>query len=328
MWNDLKVKDLRAIASKYKALHSLGNVSKQPKSVLVETLKKVMEWRGMNLFTKAEHGNKKVIEVAEQEPTPKTKPKTADDKKVPNLEITTGTIGKEKVNYFYSTSTGNAYDVVYSNELDRDKVVWIGNKATKTSFNRFDERKNISPETRFFYPNEKPFTFLNDIMEANDEKAIAQKTKSKEGRDKAEQNAKMLYDEYFNFKKDNKTLEMNETKKKLNKVVKTLLKEDLKKARFPAKVSISTLTKSGKTERRLIKTVITYEVKDYKTGADKYLEAFITGNRKLGEKDLKTMSVNKGLLEIINKYYIYSRGIEGGIIKDEKELETLNPFNL
>lgn len=65
MWEKLSVKILRGIASKYKTLHSLGNISKQSKSVLLETLKKVMEFRGNTLFTKAEHGNKKVLEIAE-----------------------------------------------------------------------------------------------------------------------------------------------------------------------------------------------------------------------------------------------------------------------
>ena len=82
MWEKLSVKILRDIASKYKALHSLGNISKQKKSVLLETLKKVMEFRGNTLFTKAEHGNKRVAEVEEDDepkakkPTPKAKEPT------------------------------------------------------------------------------------------------------------------------------------------------------------------------------------------------------------------------------------------------------------
>jgi outer membrane biosynthesis protein TonB len=82
MWEKLSVKLLREIASKYKELHSLGNISKQKKSVLLETLKKVMEFRGNVLFTKAEHGNKKVAEVEEDDepkakkPTPKAKEPT------------------------------------------------------------------------------------------------------------------------------------------------------------------------------------------------------------------------------------------------------------
>ena len=81
MWKDLSVKVLRQVASKYKSLHSLGNVSKQPKSVLIETLKNVMEWRGMKLFTKAEHGNKMVVEIEKDEPTPKAKEPTPKAKK-------------------------------------------------------------------------------------------------------------------------------------------------------------------------------------------------------------------------------------------------------
>jgi hypothetical protein len=82
MWNQIPVKLLREIASKYKALHSLGNISKQKKSVLLETLKKVMEFRGNVLFTKAEHGNKRVASIEEddepkaKEPTPKAKEPT------------------------------------------------------------------------------------------------------------------------------------------------------------------------------------------------------------------------------------------------------------
>jgi len=56
----MNVSNLRDIASEYKHLHSLGNISKQKKSVLIETLSKVMEWKKQSLYTKKQHGGKEV----------------------------------------------------------------------------------------------------------------------------------------------------------------------------------------------------------------------------------------------------------------------------
>ena len=60
-WSSMNVSNLRDIASEYKHLHSLGNISKQKKSVLIETLSKVMEWKKQSLYTKKQHGGKEVI---------------------------------------------------------------------------------------------------------------------------------------------------------------------------------------------------------------------------------------------------------------------------
>ena len=60
-WSSMNVSNLRDIASEYKHLHSLGNISKQKKSVLVETLSKVMEWKKEKLYTKKQHGGEEVI---------------------------------------------------------------------------------------------------------------------------------------------------------------------------------------------------------------------------------------------------------------------------
>ena len=106
MWNELNVKMLREIAKSYKSLHTLGNISKQKKAVLLETLKGVMEWRNDTLYTKAEHGNKKVFEDKKEtpkakEPTPKAKEPTPKD---------------EKFAIAYQTSKGEAY-VIYESTL-------------------------------------------------------------------------------------------------------------------------------------------------------------------------------------------------------------------
>jgi hypothetical protein len=57
----MNVSNLRDIASQYKHLHSLGNISKQKKSVLIETLSRVMEWKKEKLYTKKQHGGEEVI---------------------------------------------------------------------------------------------------------------------------------------------------------------------------------------------------------------------------------------------------------------------------
>ena len=59
-WESMSVTNLRSIARSYKNLHSLGNISKQPKATLTETLSKVMEWKEDKLYTKKEHGGKQV----------------------------------------------------------------------------------------------------------------------------------------------------------------------------------------------------------------------------------------------------------------------------
>ena len=59
-WKSMSVANLRDIARSYKNLHSLGNISKQPKATLIETLSKVMEWKAEKLYTKKEHGGKEV----------------------------------------------------------------------------------------------------------------------------------------------------------------------------------------------------------------------------------------------------------------------------
>ena len=92
-WESMSVANLRAVAKQYKSLHNLGNISKQPKTTLVETLKKVMEWKSEKLYTKKEHGGKlidtysKPAEKKKEEPKkakvpapPPQPPKKADDK--------------------------------------------------------------------------------------------------------------------------------------------------------------------------------------------------------------------------------------------------------
>ena len=100
-WKSMSVANLRDIARSYKNLHSLGNISKQPKAILTETLSKVMEWKKEKLYTKKEHGGTKVATYAKYEgdivnthdkavaPAPKkavapappaTAPKKAEDK--------------------------------------------------------------------------------------------------------------------------------------------------------------------------------------------------------------------------------------------------------
>ena len=59
-WKSMSVANLRDIARSYKNLHSLGNISKQTKATLTETLSKVMEWKEEKLYTKKEHGGKQV----------------------------------------------------------------------------------------------------------------------------------------------------------------------------------------------------------------------------------------------------------------------------
>ncbi len=64
-WKTMSVANLRDIARSYKNLHSLGNISKQTKATLTETLSKVMEWKNYKLYTKKEHGGKEVATYAD-----------------------------------------------------------------------------------------------------------------------------------------------------------------------------------------------------------------------------------------------------------------------
>ena len=215
MWEKLSVKILRDIASKYKALHSLGNISKQTKSVLLETLKKVMEFRGNTLFTKAEHGNKKVVEV--------------EDTKPPKEEVGTS--------------------------------------------------------------------------------------------------VKMLYDEYLQFKKDNNKTKMNETKKKLDKLVKPMLVQELEKQRFSA----SAKTTSGKTIIAPINFVLenSFDAEKQNNPNLYYLKAYISnGNnprQELLKGELEKLSPYEGLLTLLNRYYRYRTPPTTAGIKNAKELEKLYP---
>jgi hypothetical protein len=66
-WKEMSVANLRDIARSYRNLHSLGNISKQTKATLIETLSKVMEWKAEQLYTKKEHGGTKVATYAKYE---------------------------------------------------------------------------------------------------------------------------------------------------------------------------------------------------------------------------------------------------------------------
>jgi len=83
----MSVANLRDIARSYKNLHSLGNISKQTKATLTETLSKVMEWKEEELYTKKEHGGTKVATYAKYDGEihdthdKKSQPKKAEDKK-------------------------------------------------------------------------------------------------------------------------------------------------------------------------------------------------------------------------------------------------------
>ena len=90
-WKEMSVANLRDIARSYKNLHSLGNISKQPKATLIETLSKVMEWNDGDIYTKKEHGGKFVGAYDEDDkqvgltnlkrPQPENKKKEAQPKK-------------------------------------------------------------------------------------------------------------------------------------------------------------------------------------------------------------------------------------------------------
>ena len=90
-WNDMSVANLRDIARSYRNLHSLGNISKQTKATLIETLSKVMEWNDGDIYTKKEHGGKFVGAYDEDDkqvgltnlkrPQPENKKKEAQPKK-------------------------------------------------------------------------------------------------------------------------------------------------------------------------------------------------------------------------------------------------------
>ena len=99
-WKSMSVANLRDIARSYKNLHSLGNISKQPKAILTETLSKVMEWKKEKLYTKKEHGGKEVAtyfgyegeihNTRDKKPQPKKaeqpKQKKEDDAKKKSVE--------------------------------------------------------------------------------------------------------------------------------------------------------------------------------------------------------------------------------------------------
>jgi hypothetical protein len=90
-WKEMSVANLRDIARSYKNLHSLGNISKQTKATLIETLSKVMEWNDGDIYTKKEHGGKFVGAYDEDDkqvgltnlkrPQPENKKKEAQPKK-------------------------------------------------------------------------------------------------------------------------------------------------------------------------------------------------------------------------------------------------------
>ena len=79
-WESMSVANLRAVAKQYKSLHNLGNISKQPKTTLVETLKKVMEWKSEKLYTKKEHGGKMIDTYSKPAEKKKEEPKKASAK--------------------------------------------------------------------------------------------------------------------------------------------------------------------------------------------------------------------------------------------------------
>ena len=79
-WESMSVANLRAVAKQYKSLHNLGNISKQPKTTLVETLKKVMEWKSEKLYTKKEHGGKLIDTYSKPAEKKKEEPKKASAK--------------------------------------------------------------------------------------------------------------------------------------------------------------------------------------------------------------------------------------------------------
>jgi len=185
MWDKLSVKLLRDIATKYKALHSLGNISKQKKSVLLETLKKVMEFRGNVLFTKAEHGNKKVASVEEDEPkakeptpkakkpTPKAKEPTPKAKKptpkakepTPKLQETNMLFGNNYIDedFYYSGTSLNAYKVIVRRgNFEKDRVLLVGKYARGRIVDELDEPKDV-PSNMVFYTTSadgKPSEYL------------------------------------------------------------------------------------------------------------------------------------------------------------------------
>jgi len=90
-WKEMSVGNLRDIARSYRNLHSLGNISKQTKATLIETLSKVMEWNDGDIYTKKEHGGKFVGAYDEDDkkigltnfkrPQPENKKKEAQPKK-------------------------------------------------------------------------------------------------------------------------------------------------------------------------------------------------------------------------------------------------------
>lgn len=145
MWEKLSVKILRGIASKYKTLHSLGNISKQSKSVLLETLKKVMEFKGNTLFTKAEHGNKRVLEIAEEDTDDETEAKKEEPKKAKKSAKKTEPIKQkteknpkviglfQDANYDIWVITNNS-QVIRLFEKDKSYVVLKKEKSIKEAF--------------------------------------------------------------------------------------------------------------------------------------------------------------------------------------------------
>lgn len=77
-WSGMKLEELRIVAKKYKAFHSLGNISKANKGALIETLKKFMSWEGESLKQKTNATPitvEKVAPKAKKAPAPKEPPK-------------------------------------------------------------------------------------------------------------------------------------------------------------------------------------------------------------------------------------------------------------
>ena len=76
-WSAMKLEELRIVAKKYKAFHSLGNISKASKGALIDTLKKFMSWEGESLKQKTNATPitvEKVAPKAKKAPAPKAPP--------------------------------------------------------------------------------------------------------------------------------------------------------------------------------------------------------------------------------------------------------------
>jgi hypothetical protein len=157
-WEAMSVANLRAVAKRYKALHSLGNIHKQPKATLIETLGKFMEWKDNKLYTKKEHGGKEVDTYLEpKQPKQPKKAEQPKQKKAEKADMFDKDAKKKSVKKAISQAKSASEDAKKisppsQNEVDRAKLrqssalqYQVGTKGRKQAKSAQEDAKSIAP---------------------------------------------------------------------------------------------------------------------------------------------------------------------------------------